>query len=155
MWRELIRECHADLEPIAGEDPDPEFFAGVPPGELASVERQLGVQLPGSLSSLLAETNGAYAVFGTRLIWPTGEIVRRNREMRTAPRYQSGYMPFEHLLFFADAGVDGIQFAFGIIQEAIEREDVCAWNPYDDSREWKAPSLKTYIEWWLDGKIKV
>jgi hypothetical protein len=59
------------------------------------------------------------------------------------------------LLFFADAGVDGILFAFGLIQGAIRRDDVYLWNPYDDGRPWKAPSLRTYIEWWLSGKLLV
>ena len=112
------------------------------------------MRLPDSLRHLLAETNGALVTFGMHLIWSTDEIVCRNREMRT-PDFQAGSMPFDHLLFFADAGVDGTQFAFGIIQGAIAREDVYLWNPYDDTRAWKAPSLRLYVEWWLGRKIKV
>jgi hypothetical protein len=155
MWREFIQQHHPDLAPIAGNDPGPEFSPGATPQDLHAVEHHLGVQLPDNLKGLLAETNGVLVVFGTHLIWTTGEIVRRNLELRRTPSSQDAYMPFEHLLFFADAGVDGIQFAFGIIQGQIKREDVYGWNPYNDSREWQAPSLKTYIDWWLGGKLKV
>jgi hypothetical protein len=113
------------------------------------------VLLPASLKELLAESNGVLATYGTHLIWTTGEIVCTNGEMRMSPSYQERYMPFEPLLFFADAGVDGILFAFGIIQGQIKREDIYSWNPSEDSREWNAPSLKTYIDWWLGGKLKV
>jgi len=155
MWREFIREHHPNLEPIAGNAPGPEFSPGATPQDLQEVEQSLEVSLPDTLKDLLAETNGVLVVFGTHLIWTTDEIVRRNLELRRTPSYQDAYMPVEHLLFFADAGVDGIQFAFGIIQGQIRREDVYSWNPHTDSREWQAPSLKTYIDWWLDGKLKV
>jgi hypothetical protein len=155
MWRELIRECHTGLEPIGDLDPGPEFSPGATPDELADAERQLGTPLPGDLRGLLAETDGVLVVYGQHLIWSIAEIVRRNLEMRTAPLYQEECMPFGHLLFFGDAGVDGILFAFGIIQGAVKRQDVYAWYPIGDGREWKSPSLRTYIEWWLSGKLKV
>lgn len=75
--------------------------------------------------------------------------------MRTAPSYQEDYLPFDHLLFFGAPGVDGIQFAFGIIQGEVKREDVYAWYPIDDGRPWLAPSLKTFIEWWGAGRISL
>jgi cell wall assembly regulator SMI1 len=104
MWREFIREHHPDLEPIAGNDPGPEFSPGATPQDLQAVEQQLEVSLPDTLNELLAETNGVLVVFGTHLIWTTDEIVRRNLELRRTPTYQDAYMPFDHLLFFADAG---------------------------------------------------
>jgi hypothetical protein len=155
VWRQFIRDRHPELEPIGGAEPGPEFFPGATPQELEAVERQVGVLLPASLKELLAESNGVLSIFGTHLIWTTGEIVRTNREMRVSPGYQERYMPFEPLLFFADAGVDGIRFAFGLIQGQIKREDIYSWNPIDDSRKWQAPSLKTYIDWWLGGELKV
>lgn len=155
MWRELIWEHHPRLEPIGGADPGPEFFPGATPDELAAIERQLDVSLPASLKELLTETNGALVVFGTHLIWSTEEMVRRNLEMRTAPFHKEDYMPFGHLLFFGDAGVDGIQFAFGIIEGTVKREDVYACYPIGDDRTWKAPSLRVYIEWSLSGRLRV
>ena len=147
MWRELIRECHPALEPLGGHDPGPEFFAGATSDELADAERQLGVPLPDDLKDLLAETDGVLVSFGQHLIWSIAEIVRRNLEMRTAPPYWEEYMPFDHLLFFGDAGVDGILFAFGMIHGRVRHQHVYMWNPIDDGRGWAAPSLRTYIEW--------
>ena len=83
----------------------------------------------------------------------TDELACRNRQMRTDSEYQTLYMPFDHLLFFADAGVDGILFAFGPIEGTIKREDVYLWNPCDDGRPWKAPSLRKYVEGWLGGTL--
>src|SRR5579884_2715661 len=147
MWREFIREHRPDLESIGHNTPGPEFSTGASEEDLQAVERQFGIQLPHSLRDLLAETNGVLAIFGTHLIWSTDEIMRCNLEIRQNSEYQASYMPLEHLLFFADAGVDGIRFAFGIIQGRVKHESVYSWNPIDDSREWKAPSLRTYIEW--------
>jgi hypothetical protein len=63
-------------------------------------------------------------------------------------------MPFDHLLFFADAG-DGDQFAFGILNGEIRNPDIFVWNHENDSRTWVAPSLDVYLEWWINGKLKV
>jgi hypothetical protein len=43
----------------------------------------------------------------------------------------------------------------GCVINTVEREDVYLWNPYDDGRPWVAPSLKTYIDWWLSGKLVI
>lgn len=154
MWRELIRELCADMEPIADLDPGPEFFTGASPDELKAVEQQLGVALPASLKDLLAESNGVLVCFGQHLIWSTDELVRRNLELLTDPGF-ADYMPFDGLLFFGDAGVDGISFAFPIGRNGAMREHVFAWFPIGDSREWKAQSLRAYVEGWLTGKLTV
>ena len=63
------------------------------------------------------------------------------------------YMPFNNLLFFADAG-NGDKFGFPISLDGTIRKDVFAWNHEDDSRSWCAPSLRTFIQWWHEGKVK-
>lgn len=64
-------------------------------------------------------------------------------------------MPFEHLLFFGDAG-NGDQFAFPIHADGtINRPDIFLWNHEMDSRSWIAPSLKLYFEWLLSGRIEL
>lgn len=151
MWRELIVDAHPALDALPGADPGPEFFPGAPAAALAEAERALGVAFPESLWGLLTETDGVSVIYGSWLIWPLDEIVRRNLELR-GPGFAGTYMPLDHLLFFGDT--DGYQFAFGVIQGAVQREQVYLWNPYDDSREWQAPSLRAYIEWSLSGKLK-
>jgi hypothetical protein len=80
------------------------------------------------------------------------KIVHTNLQFRQSPNYNQLYMPFDSLLFFADAG-NGDQFAFPIQAEQIRRDDVFVWNHEDDSRFWVAPDLEKYIEWQLTGKI--
>lgn len=155
MWRELIGELTRDEQPIVDLHPGPGFFPGATQDELDAVERALGARLPESLQEVLRETNGVLVTFGQHLIWSTDEITRTNLAMRTDPRYGESYMPFDHLLFFGDAGVDGILFAFAIIQGHIDQDRVYAWYPIEDNRELKASSLREYVEGWLSGRVKV
>lgn len=155
MWRELIGELTRDEQPIGELHPGPDFFPGATPEELATVEHVLGVRLPESLTELLRESNGVLVSFGQHLIWSTDEITRTNLAMRTDPRYRESYMPFDHLLFFGDAAVDGILFAFAILGGRIDRDRVYAWYPIGDDRILKAPSLQAYVEGWLSGKLSV
>jgi hypothetical protein len=85
-------------------------------------------------------------------ILPTERIEKDNFEMRHLQELNC-YMPFEHLLFFADAG-NGDKFCFPISKKGEIRNDVFSWNHEDDSRCWCAPSLKIFIEWWYEGKVK-
>ena len=143
MWREYIQT----LEPGAT------FFPGATPSELSSLEATFGLVLPEELRSLLTESNGVRGTSGLRLIWAVEEMTKRNMEMRTAPSFRDNF-PFDHLLFFADAG-NGDQFALGIIQGAIKRPAISVWNHEDDSRTWVAPTLKRYLEWWVSGKLTI
>jgi len=61
-------------------------------------------------------------------------------------------MPFDCLLFFADAG-NGDQFAFAILNGESRRDDIFVWNHEDDSRCWVALRLDTFYEGWLTGRI--
>src|SRR6516165_5222268 len=124
MWRELINELTRDEQPIGDVQPGPDFSAGATADELSAVERALSVQLPASLRELLGESNGVQVAFGQHIIWSTDEIAHKNRTMRGDPAYQKTWMPFDHLLFFGDAGVDGILFAFPIIGGRIDRDRV-------------------------------
>jgi hypothetical protein len=155
MWRELITELTRDEQPIRDLHPGPDFFPGATPDELDAVERALGVRLPESLQGLLRESNGVRVTFGTPLIWSTDEIVRTNRDMRDDPGYRETWMPFDRLLFFGAAGVDGILFAFPIIRGRVECDRVYAWYPIEDNRELKAESLRDYVERWLSGRLTV
>lgn len=160
MWRELISDLTRDEQPIDEQPigdlhPGPDFHSGATSSELDAIEHALGVCLPESLQELLRESNGVQVTFGQHFIWSTDEIVRNNHAMRNDPRYREDYMPFDHLLFFGDAGVDGILFAFASIQGHINRDRVYAWYPIEDNRELKALSLRNYVEGWLSGRMAV
>ena len=118
MWRELISELTRDEQPIGDLDPGPDFMPGATSDELDAVEQALGVRLPISLKELLSESNGVHFEFGTPLVWSADEIARANREMRDDLWNQENYIPFDNLLFFGSAAVDGILFAFAINRDA-------------------------------------
>jgi len=105
------------------------------------------VALPGDLTSLLSETNGVTDRYGAGLIWSTDRVISDNQSFRES--FAELYMPFDALLFFADAG-NGDQFAFPLTS-AGARDDVFVWDHESDSRRWYASSLEQYLTWWLGG----
>ena len=135
MWRELI----LSLEPKAA------FFPPATDAQLESLERTLGVALPGDLKDLLRESNGVDGEYGVSLIWSAETIAEINTAMRTEAHYQELYMPFDPLLFFADAG-NGDQYAYPIIQQAVREHRIYVWDHEDDSRTSYAWSLKDFLE---------
>ncbi|MFD6967034.1 SMI1/KNR4 family protein [Streptomyces sp. NPDC059949] len=123
-----------------------------PPASEASLDRcasALGHPLPQDLGALLRESNGIEGEYGDGLIWSAERIASENLTLREDSELATLYMPFDPLLFFADAG-NGDLFA---LLPRIRRPDVFVWNHEDDSRTWVAPNLATYLEWWLTGRI--
>jgi hypothetical protein len=144
VWRELVETFW----------PEHEFRPGASEASLAEAELSLGHPLPADLRTLLAESDGVdWSEVQLNLIWPLEQIVKTNLEFRS-PQFdlRETSMPFEPLVFFADAG-DGDQFAFARVSPPRDR-DVFAWNHMDDSRSWVAPDLRTVIEWFADGRVK-
>lgn len=142
MWKELIQNLTAQAQ----------FSPCAEASALRSAESALGINLPEELSTLLCETNGVEGEYGLGLVWPIERIKADNLAFRQNADFINLYMPFGHLLFFADAG-NGDQFAFAIQNGEIKRPDVFVWNHEDDSRTWAAPSLQRYLEWFLSGKL--
>jgi hypothetical protein len=143
MWLDKIREMTTHASFAAA--------ANVP--QLDSLEKALNVALPSELRTLLLESDGVRGEYSIDLVWPTQRIATDNSLFRSEPNFRELYMPFDHLLFFADAG-NGDQFAFPILSGGVSH-DVFAWNHENDSRTWVAPSLGKYFEWWLSGRIKL
>lgn len=138
MWRELLRRW----------SPETSFAQPASPGRIHEVEAALGVGLPAELAGLLLECDGVDGSDGLGLIWPSARIIADNLAFRANADLAERYMPFDPLLFFADAG-NGDQFAFAVTARKVRRPDVFAWDHEDDSRRWVAPSLVKYLEWWL------
>jgi hypothetical protein len=143
-WRELVQRL----------TPDCEFSPPAPAARIAAAERTLGAALPTALRSLLLESDGIAGQYGLGLVWPVERIAADNLAFRSNPDFRRLYMPFDPLLFFADAG-NGDQFAFCVLAGEVRKADVFVWNHEDDSRAWAAPSLERYLEWWLSGRLKV
>lgn len=144
MWKSLIKTL----------EPESEFSTPVSETQISDAEAKLGIALPAELKSCLRESNGVVDKYGLGLIWSIETIVSTNIEFRTYEDFKELYMPFDALLFFADAG-NGDQFAFSIQAGQIRRPDVFVWNHEDDSRICVAPTLERYVVWFLEGEIKV
>ena len=144
MWRNQIRALTSEAA----------FHAGATDALLASVEQKLELRFPPVLRSVLLESNGVEGAHGLGLIWSAERILEANLTMRSHPNFAELYMPFECLLFFADAG-NGDQFAFTVLRGEFRKDAVFAWNHEDDSRTWVVFSFERYLEWWLDGTIKL
>jgi cell wall assembly regulator SMI1 len=141
MWQERIQEWTTDAA----------FHAGASTAAIAECEAALGQALPRDLTELLLESDGVEDEYGTGLIWPVARIKTDNLAFRSDAAFSALYMPFEPLLFFADAG-NGDQFAFVIRDRPA---DVFVWDHETDSRSVVAPSLATYLEWTLNGTLEI
>jgi cell wall assembly regulator SMI1 len=119
--------------------------------DLRGAERKLGAPLPTELAALVAETNGVEGEYGLGLVWPLDRLVEENLALRANADLARLYMPFDPLLFFAEAG-NGDLFA---LVPHTGNPDVYTWNHENDSRTWVAPSLGKYLEWWLNGRISL
>lgn len=142
MWHKLV----------AGASPASRFGPPATPSHIRHAEELLGLRLPEGLSTLLIECDGIEEEYRTALVWPLMTIVQTNLEFRGNADFADLYMPFDPLLFFANAA-NGDQFAFRILRGTIRTDDVYLWEHETDSRSWVAPSLEVYLEWRLSGKI--
>jgi SMI1-KNR4 cell-wall len=122
--------------------------------KIEECEKGFGFKLPQQLKDVLLESNGIQGEYGLGLLWTIEEIIIRNKEFRSNPDFKELYMPFDNLLFFADAG-NGDQFGFSIVNGQISRNDIFVWNHENDGRVWVAPNIIKYFEWWLSGQLEI
>ncbi|UOQ48764.1 SMI1/KNR4 family protein [Gracilibacillus caseinilyticus] len=120
--------------------------------EISQISEKLNVVLHKKLLELYSETNGIFDSFDCPLIWSTSRVVEDNLFFRNFDDYKDIYMPFDHLLFFADDGC-GDLFGYKILNGSIQTEDIYVWNHEDDSRTWVASSLEKFVEGWITGEI--
>jgi hypothetical protein len=136
------------------------FRPGASSSEIKSLEIALDVRLSEELQGLLRETNGVSAEDGSWYVWPTQQIIAENVAIRQQASDTAndgiGYMPFDNMLFFANAGVDGILFALPIPAGQTQTGwRVFAWYPIEDSRPCIAASLEDYLRRWLTGVLRI
>lgn len=117
---------------------------------LDEAEIALRHPLPNDLRELLGESNGIEGEYGLGLLWSIERIVRDNHEFRTGGNLRELYMPFDGILFFADAG-NGDQFGLSL----SGNNDVFAWDHEDDSRRWVAANALAYLEAWMTGRLTI
>ena len=144
MWKEYIQSATTGYH----------FAEPTIKSDIRQIKEKLHVDLPTDLLELLNETNGVFDEFDCPIVWSTKQILEDNLFFRTFRDYKDIYMPFDHLLFFSDAG-NGDLFGFPILNGSIQRDDVFVWDHESDSRNWVASSLKDFIEGWANSRISV
>ncbi|MES5865819.1 SMI1/KNR4 family protein [Bacillus cereus group sp. RP32] len=122
---------------------------------ITKIEDMFQVKLPDELRNILFETNGIeYSEFNLPLVWNTDRVQKENYKMRNEKFFKEMYMPFDSLLFIADAG-NGDLFGYRVLNGLINNYDIYIWNHENDSRTWVAPNLQIFIERWYKGKISI
>ncbi|MGG0453885.1 SMI1/KNR4 family protein [Priestia megaterium] len=142
MWKDLIQNISTECvygEPASTEDTE-------------VLEKLFNIQFPKELSSLLYETNGVNDGYGCSLIWSIEKIIREN--LNLGDRIEDVYIPFNNLLFFADAG-NGDMFGYSVLDRSINQNDIYVWNHENNRRTQIAPSLKDFVEGWISGKLSI
>ena len=143
-WKTYITSLHSRAA----------FHAAAAADDLQRTESGLRVALPRDLRALLAQSDGVAGRYGEGLVWPSAQILKVNLEFRSSPSFRDLYMPFDALLFFADAG-NGDQFAYRILNGRATEHDIYLWDHENDSRSWKASTLRQYLEWLSTGRMQV
>jgi hypothetical protein len=119
---------------------------GPPAGEAAlfEAEKQLEVEFPTELRALLLEMDGVQDEYGSGIL-SCEEIVTRNLEMREDFASDESYMPFDHLLFFAEDGGGSLHFYPVQSNGRINRPFIFEWDHETDSRTFVAANLEQFI----------
>lgn len=130
------------------------FKAPATKAEVTLFRDELNVELPGKLLELVHETNGIFDRYECPLIWSTKQIVEDNLFFRNFDDYKDIYMPFDHLLFFSDAG-NGDLFGYRILNGRIQDDEIYVWNHENDSRTWISTSLENFVKGWITEEITV
>ena len=127
-----------------------DFREPATPQSLRAVEAKLGAPLPSELRDLLSETDGIEGEYGLGLVWSAERIGEDNARFRSDPEFADLYLPFEGLVFFADAG-NGDQFAASL----RGAQDVYMWNHEDDSRVWVASTVLDFLRRWMTNELTI
>jgi len=142
MWKDLIQNISTGCiygEPASIED-------------IEVLEKLFSIQIPKELRSLLYETNGINDSYGYSLIWSIEKIIREN--LNLGERLEDVYLPFNNLLFFADAR-NGDMFGYSISDRSIKQNDIYLWNHRNNEQTQIAPSLNDFVEDWIRGKLSI
>lgn len=133
----------------------PCFGPSAMPEDLARAASALKATFPDELKALLTECNGITEVMTIAgqpvesgwLIWTLEEIVRSQSEPGRAD-----LGPPSSWLVLANAGADGIVFGY---DRALSGDGNWAWYPYEQRGEQVAPSLSSFLQGRITGRVTV
>ena len=89
------------------------------------------------------------------LFWPVSEIKQCNQWLRSDAGYSTFGRRFDDLLFFADAGSDGILFGYSVTSGTPNQDSIYVWYPIENIVNLLVPSLEVFIEEWIGGKLAI
>lgn len=124
MWIELIKKISNDCE----------FNPPATHAQILMAQKKLNITFPDDLKNCLMESNGVTNEFGLGLIWPTERIISENLEFRNNKDFRDLYMPFDSLLFFADAKNGNRVDAIEISLDHSSADAVTCYLPYSIDR---------------------
>lgn len=157
MYRELLKAIENNPK---YEGLPLEFREPATPEQIKDVEQTLRVKFPDDLRLFLSETNGLYERYEDgrqfKRVYSLDYIAEINLYYRTDAFCADNFMPFENLLFFAQPGVDGVQFAFPITLKGKAKDNIFVWWPQNDTRQQIvfASSLKDFLRLWFTGNLE-
>jgi len=163
-WCELISGIYETRPEQPGIACKPKFYPAASAEEIADGELRLDVRLPASIRSLLLETNGVMELMAIDggdwftsewLLWAVCEVIEQNLLYRTDYVKGKHERDFGKLVFFANAGCDGILFGFPVMEDGVCAPRVVVWHPIMDELDELAPSLEDFLRGWLTGTITV
>jgi hypothetical protein len=163
-WREFITGSYAVAPEQPGIASKPEFYPGASEDEIAGAELRLNARLPAPLQSLLLESNGVMGMMAIDggewfkegwLLWTLAEVIEQNLWYRSETGKATYKRDFCKVVFFADAGSDGILFGFPVREDQICAPSIVVWYPIEDELEDIAASLEDFIRKWLTSTIWV
>lgn len=89
------------------------------------------------------------------LIWTLAELVEQNLWYRGESARETYERDFSRVVFFADAGSDGILFGFPVTEDQLCAPNIVVWDPIEDELQDIASSLEDFIRKWLTSTIWV
>jgi hypothetical protein len=127
--------------------------------EVADTEMILGVRLPDDLRGFLLQSNGASIASeldsgelipaASPLVWSLNGILDENRAVAFTDAGRA------RVLYFANAGVDGILFGHPLDATGSALDVIVAWYPIEDRLQEVASSFGSFLDRWLRGTLKI
>jgi hypothetical protein len=124
---------------------------GAPEAMIRECEVRPGYLIPAELRTLLLESNGVEGEYGLGLIWPVERIAADNLGL---PRRRGPGPHQMRLTRYFSSPTPGTAISSRSLLALTDR--TCSGGTTrNDSRTWVAPTIATYLEWWLTARLEL
>ena len=162
-WREFILEVYEKAKFEPGILARPDFRVPAASDEIDKLESQCHARLPTFLRGALLESNGVMQLLKIDdrdwfedlwLLYPVEQMLNDNLIYRRDSELGHYAGPFQDLIVFANAGVDGILFAHSVM-DGLAASEVVAWYPAELELRVLAPNLRDFLAGYLTQGIMI